>query len=201
LFDLSLPYLLLRVGAFLFIVAVNGFAFAAIARMLGDKGPTYDGRLSVNPLSHLDLLGLVSAMASQAGWIKPFVVEQGERLLERLRPIACAFLALLVTLVVGALVFHMRTAALSSLPAEIAGFLVPLMVRIGEMSVWFAVFNLLVVPPLAGGYLLLGVAPKLYFVLVRHRLWLAVALTGFMIATRGVWLHPIVLPIFGLSLR
>jgi hypothetical protein len=56
-FDLSLDQLLIRAGACVIIVTIHGAALAAIARALGDRGPQFDERLTLNPVSHLDILG------------------------------------------------------------------------------------------------------------------------------------------------
>ena len=48
---------MLRLLAMVFIAAVHGIAVAGTAFALGDPGPRYDGRLTPNPLSHLDVLG------------------------------------------------------------------------------------------------------------------------------------------------
>jgi len=47
-----------------FIAAVHGVAIAAMAVAMGDQGPCHDGRLRVNPLAHLDLIGTASAVQS-----------------------------------------------------------------------------------------------------------------------------------------
>ena len=45
--------------ALILFIAVQGGAVATAAVALGDKGVRHDGRLSVNPLIHLDLIGLL----------------------------------------------------------------------------------------------------------------------------------------------
>lgn len=193
--------LLMRIGAFLIIIAVHGLAIAGFARLLGDKGPAYDGRLTANPLQHLDMLGLVGAIAAQTGWIKTVDVERGSAGWMRFRPALVAALALAATLLLGVLAMQLRTPALALFPPQVTDYLVPLLARTGEMSVWFVVFNLFIVPPLAGGYLLLSLAPTLYAILLKYRLWIAISLAALMVLTRGVWLHPVVLPLLDAIIR
>jgi hypothetical protein len=56
LIDYTLQQIVLRLLAMVFI-AVHGVAVAGTACALGDPGPRYDGRLTANPLAHLDVLG------------------------------------------------------------------------------------------------------------------------------------------------
>ena len=71
--DYSLQQLGLRLAAYVFIGTVHGFAVAASAVALGDEGPRHDGRLSVNPLAHLDVIGTASGVLFSAGWIRPIL--------------------------------------------------------------------------------------------------------------------------------
>ena len=57
MFDLSFHQLLIRAGACILITSIYGFVLAALARGLGDSGPQSDGRLTINPIDHLDVLG------------------------------------------------------------------------------------------------------------------------------------------------
>ena len=76
--DFTLQQIVLRFCALLLIVGAHGAAVAGAATALGDQGPRYDGRLSVNPLAHLDLLGLISGVLFSVGWIKPVAIDPGK---------------------------------------------------------------------------------------------------------------------------
>ena len=73
--DLSLQQYVLRLCAILVIAPVHGAAIAATARALGDQGPQHDGRLTLNPLVHLDILGTISGVLFAIGWIKPIAID------------------------------------------------------------------------------------------------------------------------------
>ena len=76
--DFSLQQLVLRFIAIVFIAALHGFAVAAAACALGDPGPRHDGRLSLNPLAHMDVVGTASGVLFSVGWIRPIAVDPGE---------------------------------------------------------------------------------------------------------------------------
>src|SRR5262249_49317916 len=75
LIDFTLQELVSRLCAFVAIAGVRGAAIAAAACALGDQGPRHDGRLRLNPLAHLDLLGTVSGVLFSVGWAKPVAVD------------------------------------------------------------------------------------------------------------------------------
>src|SRR5512134_1764035 len=67
----SLPY---RIVALLVAVTIHEFAHAWTADRLGDPTPRMRGRLSLNPIVHLDLLGSLLLVIAGFGWAKPVEV-------------------------------------------------------------------------------------------------------------------------------
>ena len=59
MFDLSFLQLLTRAIATIVVLALMGFCVAGFARLLGDRGPAYDGKLTLNPFVHMDIFGLL----------------------------------------------------------------------------------------------------------------------------------------------
>lgn len=66
---LSLAQLLQRLVATALVIAVHGWAAAALAERLGDRGPRDDGRRRLSPLAHLDLLGLLHGVFFRVTWM------------------------------------------------------------------------------------------------------------------------------------
>jgi Zn-dependent protease len=167
LFDLTFQQALLRGAAFLFITALHGLALAGIARLLGDKGPQFDARLTVSPVAHLDLLGLVGAIFFQLGWIKPMAIDPAEMRTGRRGLIICVLLGLGIVPVVAMLLLPVRNLAITALPATL-GLNVSLFIdTLLQMSAWFAVFNLLPAPPLTGAHFLVAIRPDWRTILPR----------------------------------
>ena len=158
--DFSLQQLVLRLCALLFIVAVHGLAIAATAVALGDPGPRQDGRLTLNPFAHLDVLGGVSALLFSVGWIRPIAIDPAE-----LRPgragLALAVIAGAAATLVSALVLRLvRPMVLPLLPDTASALAFALIEMTGTLSVWFALLNLLPVPSLTGSHLLMIAIPQ-----------------------------------------
>ena len=70
-----LPYrLLLTVPAALMAISIHEFAHGAAADYLGDPTPRLSGRLTLNPLAHLDPLGALMLVFFRFGWAKPVMI-------------------------------------------------------------------------------------------------------------------------------
>ncbi|NIM94561.1 MAG: site-2 protease family protein [Anaerolineales bacterium] len=74
LFNLSLPVIISRVITLLIAFTVHEFAHAWSADQLGDDTPRYNGRLTFNPLAHLDIIGSMMLLVTGFGWAKPVPV-------------------------------------------------------------------------------------------------------------------------------
>jgi Zn-dependent protease len=160
LIDFSLQQLVLRLCALLFIVAVHGLAVAAAAVALGDPGPRQDGRLTLNPFAHLDILGGISALLFSVGWIRPIAVDPA-----KLRPgragLALAVIAGAAATLLSALALRLlRPLVLPLLPDTASALAFALIDMTGKLSVWFALLNLLPLPPLTGSHLLMIAMPQ-----------------------------------------
>jgi Zn-dependent protease len=157
--DLTLQQLVLRLIAYVFIAAVHGFTVAAAAVAMGDQGPRYDGRLRVSPLAHLDILGSAAGVLFSVGWIKPIAVDPFELRLGRIGlPIVVAAGAT-ATLLSAAALRLIRPLLLPLLPDTASATAFALIEVFGDLSAWFALINILPVPPLTGAHLLAVAAP------------------------------------------
>jgi Zn-dependent protease len=148
--DLGLPDLLATAGALLVAATVHEYAHAYVAVRLGDPTPKRLGRLTLNPLAHLDPWGTLLLLLVGFGWAKPVPVNpvyfsdprRGMLLVAAAGPVAN--LILLVAL--GSL---SRT-GFSPEP----GWIWALWLRLIYVNAVLAVFNLLPVPPLDGSRIL-----------------------------------------------
>lgn len=177
MFDLTLQQLLQRLGAFVIVSGLAGVLIAGAARLLGDRGPVYDGKLSPNPLTHLDLLGLVTGLFAQVGWIRPIAIDAREVRGGALGVVLAVLVALGLLAGLAVLLWSFRSLLLVIIPDPTfsAGSMTFLRTFV-SLSLGFAVFNLIPLPPLAMGAVLASIAPKLHSFLELHDLWVRLAL-------------------------
>lgn len=71
LFNLEPPIIISRIITLIIAFTVHEFSHAAVATMLGDTTPRANGRLTLNPLAHLDVMGSIMLLVAGFGWAKP----------------------------------------------------------------------------------------------------------------------------------
>jgi hypothetical protein len=159
--DFTLSQLVMRIAAVLVVSTLHSLAVAAAAVALGDAGPRHDGRLTLNPLAHVDLLGGAVALIFAAGWGRWVAVDpRGLRhgYIDLLLVIAAGVLAI----VLGVEVLRWcRPLLLPLLPDTTAATTFTLIQTIIEVALAFALLSLLPVPPLAAGHLAVAALPGL----------------------------------------
>lgn len=159
--DLTIQLAVMRFLTGLISAATQGFAIAATAVLLGDKGPRYDGRLTLLPFRHIDLIGLASVILTGFGWSKFVAIEAAQLRLGRWGLIVAALAGSVALLALAWLLLLLVVPILTYLPYT-AGLTGAAFVRLAaRLCVWLALFALLPIPPLAGGHLLDAIGIRL----------------------------------------
>jgi len=180
-YDLTLHQVVLRVLAFLIIIATHGAAVAFVAKALGDEGVKQDGRLSVSPINHLDVVGFIAAVFGHFGWAKPIAIDPA-RLRGGSFGLAAVVLAgSLACAIDGSVALALRPFIVNVLPDSAATNAFALIQVFAEMSFAAAIFNLLPFPPLTGAHFLAAGAPGLRENIPRIGLYI-----GFFLLVLGV---------------
>ena len=74
MFDLTLSEWILRAIAVIIALTIHEFSHGLVSHLQGDKTPESHGRLTLNPLSHIDPLGLIALFVFRFGWAKPIPI-------------------------------------------------------------------------------------------------------------------------------
>ncbi len=74
IFNLTVPTLISRIITLMIAFTFHEFAHAAVATALGDTTPKVNGRLTLNPMAHLDPMGTITLLFAGFGWAKPVPV-------------------------------------------------------------------------------------------------------------------------------
>jgi Zn-dependent protease len=144
-------------------LTIHEFAHAGAALWLGDTTPRREGRLTLNPLRHIDVVGFILLVVAGFGWAKPVHIDttrlrnprRDEILIALAGPLANLAAALLAAL---ALKIALAAFASSSVAVRVDAF--NLLTRFAVINISLAVFNLLPIPPLDGSHLITGLLSK-----------------------------------------
>ena len=182
--DFTLQQIVLRLCALLLIVGVHGAIVATSAYALGDPGPRYDGRLKLNPLAHVDLIGFASGVLFSVGWIKPVAIDPSALRIGRIGLVVVVAAAVLVILIFVVALQLVRPFLLPLLDDTTSTLTFALIETIGQLGIWFALVNLLPFPPFTGSHLLAALVPKPGELMRRFHIYFALLLV--VIAATGV---------------
>ena len=160
MFDFSGFFVTLIVGLPGIIIAmtVHEWAHARVAYGLGDYTPRLQGRLTLNPLAHVDPIGLAMLLFVHFGWAKPVQINpmnfsnprRDDILVSLAGPasnLITAFVALIILVVMVKLDLPMSEGLL---------IVFDLIIR---YNINFAIFNMLPIPPLDGSHILRNLLP------------------------------------------
>ena len=216
----SLFGLILSIPAVLLAITVHEFGHAFAAYKLGDDTPLRQGRLSLNPLDHVDPLGLAMLLFAHIGWGKPvqidprnynrnISVEKADAIVSFAGPLMNFITAIVFALIYCAIFkFANATFLLSNIGIiiiQIVGYIVTLNIGLG-------VFNLIPLPPLDGSKIFLPILPynaKAWFIdheQIFYIVFLVIWITGIagrlispIISQISDWILGFAMAVFGLK--
>lgn len=149
--------MIFRIPALLIALTVHEYAHARTAVALGDPTPRFMGRLTLNPVAHLDPIGLLMLWLFKFGWAKPVPINpsyfknyrQGMVMVSLAGPVSNMILALITAFMIGIL------AKLQLL----SGDWVKILWLTYNYNIILAIFNLVPIPPLDGSKVLSSLLP------------------------------------------
>ena len=156
------------------------------ALLLGDPTAKRAGRLSLNPLKHIDPIGLVMMVTVRFGWAKPVPVDpryfrnpkMGMALTALAGPVSNLVLSIVALMLYAVCDFYYQYTGM-----ELLYWISTFLVYTAVLSVGLGVFNLLPVPPLDGSKILFSVLPdKWYLWLLRYERYGSLVLMGLLVA-------------------
>lgn len=157
---ISLEHILLSVPAILLAISFHELGHAFVAYKLGDVTQKYQGRLTLNPLAHLDPVGAIMLLLFRFGWAKPVLInsdyfknrKQGILLVSAAGPMANVILAWIFYNLLGFLPGLMPNLALMNTMFLFLSLNV-------QLNLGLAAFNLIPLPPLDGSKILAAFLP------------------------------------------
>ncbi len=157
MFDFSLTGLIAGLPGLVIALVIHEYAHAKAADVMGDFTPRMTGRLTLNPMAHIDPIGLIMLLVVRFGWAKPVMINarnfrnwrQGELLVALAGPMANLLVAF-ISLLAMAVLFKL------GMFSEGVRLVLSMMVL---FNINFAIFNMLPLPPLDGSKVLMVLLP------------------------------------------
>ncbi len=142
--------LLLLVPVLLFALCFHEFAHAWMANKLGDPTAKHSGRLTLNPLAHLDPMGSLMILFVGFGWAKPVPVDVRYLQNPRIDMMKISFAGPAANLLLAFVGGKIIRAHL------VGGSLILMLVLFTQINIMLAVFNMIPIPPLDGSQIFSG---------------------------------------------
>jgi Zn-dependent protease len=154
----SLTFFICSIVVILFTITIHEYAHGKTAELFGDPTPRMSGRLSLNPIVHIDPIGFLMLIIVRFGWAKPVPInpnyfkdpDKDMAIVALAGPATNFFAAWIVSLVIKFVPF----------PAgEISAQIIPILQFAVWINIALAIFNLIPIPPLDGSRLLRALVP------------------------------------------
>ena len=194
--------LLMSLPGVLLAMTFHEFAHAFAADRLGDDTPRRQGRLSLNPMAHIEPLGILMLLFVRVGWGKPvqvnprnydrrFSVEKSDAIVSIAGPLMNFFLAIVLTIIYCAIIkFAPATFYLGTVGFAIMSIIINAII----VNIGLGVFNLIPLPPLDGAKVILPVLPykAKYWLQNNEQIFYMIFLVLWVTGLAGTFISPII---------
>ena len=161
MFDFNIMSLVAGLPGLLLALVLHEYAHARVAVAMGDFTPRFTGRLTLNPVAHIDPIGLIMLLVAHFGWAKPVMVNprnfrdmrKGNILVALAGP-AANFVTAFVAMFLMILLYKLNIGTSIGVKTVLS--------MIVLFNVNFGIFNLIPLPPLDGSKILLEFLPREY---------------------------------------
>lgn len=183
----------------LFCLTVHELSHGLAAYRLGDPTAKLNGRLTLNPIAHVDLVGLFLMLVARVGWAKPVPVDmrnfknpkQGMAITALAGP-ASNFVLAFVAFSICSGVYHFAPDHI------VCAYIMLFFSYMAVLSIGLGLFNLIPLPPLDGSKILFSLLPDhIYRTILRYERYLVVAVV--LLAWTGVLSGPLNVAMEGIA--
>ncbi len=186
----ALIMFMLYVPIVLMAITFHEYAHGYVAYKLGDPTARNLGRLSLNPMKHLDLFGALSFLILGIGWANPVPINTRYFKKPKKGMAIVALAGPAMNLILGVTAISIYCLCFKFIPSVAQNPVLELFfTQLAFLNFYFAFFNLLPIPPFDGSRIAFVILPdRLYFKVMRHeRVIMLVTLIAIILLTRYGW--------------
>lgn len=165
---MNIEDLLYLVPCALIAIVFHETAHGYLSYLLGDPTPKEQGRLTLNPIRHLNFLGIVCMIFFRFGWAKPVPVNSSYYRNPKLGLALTALAGPAVNFVLGFLSLFGAILLSQEKISPISAVFVRFFFTLASLNIGLAVFNLLPFPPLDGTKIVMIILPKKVYHFLLH---------------------------------
>lgn len=188
---MQLIVLIMGASACLCCLTIHELSHGFVAYRLGDPTAKVNGRLTLNPIAHVDWMGLFLMLVARVGWAKPVPVDmrnfkdpkRGMAITALAGPVS-NFLLAYVVLLISSGIYHFA-------PDHVVfAYVLLFLSYMAVLSIGLGLFNLIPIPPLDGSKVLFSLLPdRVYAMILRYERYLVLAVI--FLAWSGVFSGPV----------
>lgn len=194
--------LLLTLPAVIVAITFHEYAHAYAADKLGDDTPRMQGRLNLNPMSHIDPVGFMLLMFAGFGWGRPVQInprnfnrnvrmDKGEAIVSIAGPLMNFILAIVSAIILGAVYMF---APASFLMNTVGNVIYILLQELVIINIGLGVFNLIPLPPLDGSKIFINFMPYNWrrWILEHSQIFYYIFLAIWITGLAGIIIAPVI---------
>ncbi|MHB1453682.1 MAG: site-2 protease family protein [Saccharofermentanales bacterium] len=197
--DFNIVELLIRVFVIIISLSIHEASHAYRAYKLGDDTAQRAGRLTLNPLAHLDPLGTVMMFIARVGWAKPVPInpllftraktmKRGIVEVSLAGPVSNLILSFVSYFILNVIYFIDVLAAPDTETNSVVLVFMTIFQTMFQLNVFLAIFNLLPIPPLDGYKIFGSLLPgHLYYKLMDYERYIGIAFIAIIIFAGNIF--------------
>lgn len=171
-----LSYLLSTLAVIFITMPIHEWAHGYVSTKLGDPTPRMQGRLTLNPMAHIDWLGAAGIMLFGIGWANPVKVNARYYKNPKWGMVLVAFAGPFANLILS-LVTMVLSYLFILISSTVTYFISNFLFYIAYISTYLAVFNMIPIPPFDGSRILFAFLPqKYYFKIMQYERYIFIGL-------------------------